>query len=272
MKRTLLTILAVTFSLAAAGVSHADTISGKVKDIDTAGNSITLVSEPGETTAAGEYGLVWEKNMPDAARLEKAHMGEFLSVDAEQNPLTRNWKVTAVRGPLAEVENAISSQEREISGEIREMDLNGNSLLLVTTEADASGKMIEYHVVWDNSNANVRDRILNAKIGENISFMADQNKITRNWKANSIVGPVKDLVRGDVKTITGEIESINPAKNSLVLRTTDVSGKTIDRKIVWDEDFKEQAKLESLRVGDRLSVRADQNMLTRNWKVKALGA
>lgn len=271
MKRSILTALAVLFSWAAAGVGYADTINGKIKDIDTEGNAITLLSEPGETAAAAEYKLVWEANLPDSERLHTAHVGEFLSVDAEKNPVTQNWKVTSVKGPLAEVVNAISSEERMISGQIRNLDISGNALTLTTSDADVSGKASEYRVVWDDSNTDVRKKISNAKIGDSLSLMADQNKITRNWKANSIVGPVEGLVQADVKTVTGEIKSVNFSRNSLVLRTIETSGKIVDRTIVWDKDFKESAKIEGMHIGDRLSVRADQNMLTRNWKVKALG-
>ncbi len=272
MRRSILTVLAVMFLLGAMGVGYADTISGKVKEIDTTENSITLVSKPGETAAMPvEYKLVWDAKLPDSARLETAHVGEFLSVDAERNPVTQNWKVTTVRGPLAAVENAVSSDERMIEGKIRDLDTHDNSLVLVSTEADVSGKIIEYHVVWDDSNTNVRNRLAKAKIGDKLSLVADQNKITRNWKANSIVGPIRELIHVDVKTITGEVKSIEPAEHYLTLRTTDASGKTVDRKIVWDKNFADKAKLENMRVGDRLSVRANQNMLTRNWKVKALG-
>ncbi len=270
MKRSLLIVLAMMFSLGAAGVSYADTLSGKIQKIDTAENEITLVSN--DERGTDDHRLVWEDSLPDSERLEKANIGDFISVDADYKPLLLHWQVTSIRGPLAGAENAISTNERMIEGEIRSLDIPGNSLVLVSTKADASGKMTEYKVVWDDSNTKVRDRLEKAKVGDSISLSADQNKLTRNWKANSIEGLVEDMVQRDIKTITGEVTSVDPAKNYLVLRAADPSGKMVDRKVVWDDDFKDQDRLESLRVGDRLSVRADQNMVTRNWKVKALGA
>ena len=64
---------------------------------------------------------------------------------------------------------------------------------------------------------------------------------------------------------------VDAGKNFILLRITDAQGRMQERRIVWDKDFAEQARLENARIGDQLSVRADRNPITRNWKVKSLG-
>lgn len=272
MKQSKWIVLSAAFLSGAAGIGYADTISGRVKDIDIPNRSITVIAEPSEIASSANYKLVWDADLADSARLNRVSVGEFLSVEADQNAITRNWKVTTVRGPLATLEDAASSEKRVIEGKIQSIDTAARSLVLLSGERDASGNMIDYRVVWDDSNTKVDDRLVHAKVGDNLSLKADQNQITRNWKADAVVGPVKGLMTPDVKTITGEVRSVDPGKNSIVLRVTDASGKTTDKTLVWDKDFRDQAKLDSLRTGDRLTVRADQNALTRNWKVKSLNA
>lgn len=271
MKQSKWMLLTAAFLLGTAGAAWADTISGKVTDVNVPGRSITLISEPGEAASAS-YTLVWESDFADAASLRRTQVGSFLSVDATQNPVTRHWRVTNVRGPMAAAEDLISSDQRVLEGKVTSIDVPAHRLTLLSMQADASGKAVEYQVVWDESNADVRNRLAKAEVGDKLALKADQNRITRNWKATSVVGPVKEMIQRDVKTITGEIKEIDPAGNYIVLLTIDSSGERVERKIVWDKDFRDQGRLESLKVGDRLSVRASQNAVTRNWKVKAIGS
>jgi ribosomal protein S17 len=162
----------------------------------------------------------------------------------------------------------LSTEEQTISGEIRNIDTGGNALTLATQ--DASGQPMEYKVVWDESNADVRDALQKHKVGDNITLTAQKNVVTQNWKATALVGPIKALAEGDIQTLTGEVKSVDTEKNFIVLNTTDKDGKPVERKIVWDNDFPHQAKLENARIGEHLSVRADENILSRNWKVKAI--
>jgi hypothetical protein len=258
--------------LGLAGIAHADTLSGKVTSVDTGGNSLTLASDPGPDNKAQEYKLVWDDDLADITALEGASLGDTLTVNAEQNVITRNWKVTSASGGYAaRASDMIQGDERMISGEIRSIDPNDNSLTLASKDLDETGQPLEYRVVWDDANANVREKIEKSEVGDNISLSATQNVISRNWKANSIAGRFEAMGEGDVRTLTGEVKRVDPEKNFLVLSTTDDSGKAVERKVVWDKDFQEQAELENAQIGEQISVRADQNFFTRNWKVQSLG-
>ena len=263
-------VIALVFGV--TGTSYADTLMGKVTSIDQEGNAITLTSESPNSTERKEHKLVWDADMAESQQLENARIDQILTVDAEQNAVTRNWKVRSVRGPAAAAEQALlRTDERIISGEVAEFDLAGRSLLLRSKELDNNNQPAQYRVVWDATNTNVTEKLQNAKIGDNLTLAADQNVITKNWKANSISGPIRAMAQGDVHTIAGQVKEVNRDKNFIVLNTTSPSGKADEQKIVWDDDFKQQARLENAKVGEHLSVRADQNMLTRNWKVTAIG-
>ena len=270
MKKTIFTATAVLL-LAWSGTGHADMLSGKVESIDNNGNSLTLVNESKTTSERQEYKLVWEASQAEAPALQASHVGDFLTVTAEQNPVTRNWRVQSLGGPVASAEQKLlQTAEQTISGDIRELNIPGNSLVLVSDDKDSSGNPIEYHVVWDDSNTNVREHLEKAKIDDDLTLTADQNIVTKNWKAKSIAGPIKAMAEGDIHTLTGQVKEVDPNKNFIVLATTDDEGRAADKKIVWDNDFKQQSKLENAKIGEHLSVRADQNMVTRNWKVQAI--
>lgn len=270
MKKSIFGALALW--LAMAGTGHADTLSGKVKDIDTKGNTLTLASAPDVQGESKEYQLVWDEERMDLLALERAAVGDFLTVDAEQNAISRNWKVNSAQGgPLAGVENAIRSDERTLRGEVRSVDPAGNVIVLASSEKDENGLLIEHRVVWDDSNENVREKLEKAEIGDDLSVTASQNPISRNWKATALPGAFAAMGQGGEQTLTGEVKSVDPEKNVIVLTTTEPSGDVEERKLVWDKDFRDQARLENAKIGERLSVRADQNFITRNWNVKSLG-
>ena len=94
MKKLLWALAA--FSLAWAGTSYADVLSGQIKDIDTGGNALTLTSPRADTGEQTEYKVVWDDDLQQAIKLENAKVGERLSVHADQNMFTRNWKVKAI--------------------------------------------------------------------------------------------------------------------------------------------------------------------------------
>ncbi len=270
IKNLVATSLTMVF-LGFSGAVHAETLIGKVTSIDQKDNSITLVSESNTSSDRKESKIGWDENLVDVQRLEDAQIGQIVTVDAEQNAITRNWKVKSVGGALAVTEKALlRTDERTISGEILEIDHAGNSLLLRSKDRDDKGQQLQQRVVWDNSNESASERLGKAKVGDNITLTADQNVITKNWKASSLAGPIGAMADGDIRTLTGEVRKVDSNKNFIVLTTTDPSGKTSEQTIVWDNDFKQQAKLENAKVGEHLSVRADQNMLTRNWRVTSL--
>jgi TusA-related sulfurtransferase len=271
MNRNLFIASFAALTLGLAGTGYADTLSGKVSSVDQGGNAITLSSPTNNAGENKEHKLVWDDSLAESQQLENAQIGQTLTVDAEQNAISRNWKVNSVRGPLSAVEKAISTDSRTLSGEVVEFDLAGRSLLLRSKESDDKGQPMQYRVVWDATNSNVHEKLQKAKIGDNLTVTADQNMITKNWKANSITGAIAAMVQGDVHTVAGEVKQVDRDKNFIVLSTIDASsGKTAEKKITWDDDFKQQAKLENAKIGERLSVRADQNMVTRTWKVTAL--
>ena len=271
MNKNSFIVAVAAFLFGLAGTAYADTLIGKVVSIDQGGNTITLVSEADNSSDRKEYKLVWEDSLAEIQQLENANIGQILTVDAEQNALLRDWKVKSVRGPLAATEEALlRTDDRVINGEILEIDIAGRSLVLRSKDSNDKGQPIQHRIVWDASSENVFEKLNKAKVGDNITLTADQNVITKNWKARSIAGPIEAMVEGDVRTLTGEVRQVDRDKNFIVLSTTDPSGKAHDNKIVWDDDFKQQAKLEGAKVGDRLSVLADQNMITRNWRVTAL--
>ena len=270
MKKILWPTLAVLGIFTLAGTASAATLSGKVTSVDAQGNSLMLATERTASTEPAEYKLVWDDNIADGQKLENARVGEILTVDAEQNAVTRNWNVQRIGGALADAENAVlRTDDQIINGKIRSIDASTNAMVLVSENVGTPGET-EFRVVWDDSDVEVRDRLEKSAVGDTITLTADQNKATRNWKAKSVAGSVKAFVEGDVQTLVGQVKAVDPERNYIVLTTTDETGKQVERKIVWDNDFKQQAKLEGARIGQRLSVRADQNMVTRNWKVKAI--
>lgn len=271
MKKYAFTAAVASLLLSLSSIAHADTLTGQVQEIDTAGRSIKMVSVGGSEAQATEYKVVWDETLLDAPKLQSTRVGDALTLDATQNPITQNWKVNSVRGPLSAVDNALHpGSERMISGEITTIDLPGNSLVLISEDMDGDGKRIEYRVVWDNTNVNVRNRLEKSKIGDNISLEGDRNVVTGNWKAVSVAGPIESLAAKNDHVLVGEVKRVEPEKNFILLSTTDESGREAERKLVWDKDFAEQARLENAQIGQKLSVQADRNVLTGNWKVKAL--
>ncbi len=267
----MLTASMMTFFLGLAGTVHAETLIGKVNSIDQAGNSITLVSEEANSSGTKDHKLVWDENLAEKMQLKNAQMGQIMTVDAEQNLITRTWKVNSVGGALAIAEKTLlSSDDRTISGEILEIDHAGNWLSLRSKGMDEKGQSVQNRVVWDTSNQSVSESLGKNKVGDNITLTASQNIITKNWKVSSVAGMIEAMAKGDIQTLAGEVRKVDNDKNFIVLFTTDLSGKTGEKTIVWDNDFKQQTKLENAKVGDHLSVRADQNMITRNWKVTSL--
>ncbi len=272
MKKYMVIAAIMAFYLGLAGTVYADTITGKVVSVDQGGNTLTLVSESDNSSDRKEQKLVWDNDLADIQKLESANIGQTLTVNAEQNVITRSWKVKSVGGQMAAVENAfLRTDDQILSGEIVEMDRAGRSLTLRSNDNDDKGQPIQHRIVWDISSDNVLDKLDNAKVGDKITLTADQNIITKNWKAKSIAGAMQAMATGDIRLITGEVREVNSDKNFIVLYTTDSTGKSGDQKIVWDDDFKQQATLENAKIGERISVHADQNMITRNWKVSAIG-
>ena len=272
MKEFISSTIFVGLLFGLTSIVQADTLTGKVKSVDQEGNALTIVSEPSSDGKTVDYNLVWDTTLQDLKSLENAKIGELVIVEAEQNPISRNWKVIAIKGPLSEAEHKfLKTAERMIKGEVREINTSGNSLMLVSEETDANGQRLEYHVVWDETNANVRDHLQKTRVGDKLSLMADQNKLTHNWEAKSIAGPIESITTGSVQTLIGEVKKVDADKNSLIMNTVDASGHTVERKIVWEKNFREQDKLENAKIGEHLTVQADQNILTRNWKVKAIG-
>jgi hypothetical protein len=272
MKKILIAVGVLAGCAGMAGIGHADTLTGKVVDVNAEGNAITLATEADASGKPAEYKIVWDEDRQDLQQLEQCRIGDTLTVDADQNPVSRNYKVTAVRSPLAAIDRALRTGEQAIRGEVKEINTEANSMLLTSEEKDEAGQPIEYRVVWDDSNTEVRDKLEKANMGDNIAVRADQNVVSRNWKANVVLGPVEGMMAGDdAKTLSGEVRQVDPERNFIVLGTTDEQGRAVERKIVWDKDFKDQARLENARIGERLSVRADQNFISRNWKVKSIG-
>ncbi len=268
MKKTLWTLALL---LACAGTGYADTLSGQVREIDTAGNSLTLVAQRADSTEPAEYKVVWDDEFAEAARLESARAGDTLVLNAEQNPVTRNWKAIGVGGALAAAENnLLRTEDQTISGKILNIDTAGRRLVLSSENVDAAGEPIQYAVVWDEASGDIREQLQKASVGDKLTLRADQNVVTKNWKAKSIAGPIEAMTKGGVHMLSGQVKSVDASKNFIVLNTTDASGAAVEQKLVWDEDFTQQAKLESAKVGEMLKVHADQNMITRNWKVKAI--
>ncbi len=143
MKKILWTM---AFVLAWAGTSYADTISGKIKDIDTGGNALTLISDRADNAGnPSEYKVVWDDNLADAARLENAHAGETIVLDAQKNPVTQNWKAQSVGGGMASAEKSfLRTDDQTISGKVLSIDQNGRRLVIESGDRDANGKQAQY--------------------------------------------------------------------------------------------------------------------------------
>ncbi|MBP9733099.1 MAG: hypothetical protein KBD07_01835 [Candidatus Omnitrophica bacterium] len=103
---------------------------------------------------------------------------------------------------------------------------------------------------------------------------AEQSPVTRNWKVMSVGGSTaaaeKQMTQADGSAITGEVRQVDSEANSIVLFATGPSGQAGNMTIVWDNGLKQQMKLENAKVGDQLSILANQNMVTRNWKVVSI--
>jgi hypothetical protein len=271
MKKIMIMTVASFAMLAMARAGYADTLTGTVKSINPGGNAMTIVSQANQNGEATEYKLVWDKDFAQLAPLENARIGQPITVEATQNAVTRNWKVASVGNAVETAQNALlRGREQTLNGEVTDIDTGARSLTITSKDTDENGNPMRYKVVWDSDNPNVRERLEKARVGDRLTVRAEQNVISRNWKATSIAGPIAAMGARDVKTISGEVTKVNPEKNYLVLSTTDQNGKQVERKIVWSKDFAEQAKLETARIGQHLSVQADQNMITRNWRVKSL--
>jgi ribosomal protein S17 len=271
MNKNMLVASIAALFIGLAGTVHAETLIGKVVSIDQNSNSMTLASNSDNSSGIQSYKIVWDESLAEIQQLKNARMGQIVTVDADQNPISRSWKVTSVGGALAIAEKALLRTDgRTVSGEIIAIDRSNHTMLLRTKDMDDKGILIEQHIVWDTENQSVTDKLNKASIGDSITLTADQNVITKNWKVSSIAGPIEAMRTNDIRLLTGEVRQINSDKNFIVLYTTNMPGKATEQTIVWDNDFKQQAKLENAKIGDQLSVRADQNMITRNWKVASL--
>jgi hypothetical protein len=261
--------------LGMSGTAQAETLTGNVTSIDQGGKSIMLVSESDNSSDTKSYKIMWDDKLAENQRLSltNVRVGQAMTVDADQNPITRSWKVTSVGGSMDVAEKTLlRANGMTLAGEIIEIDQAKNTLLLRSKDLDDQGEFIEHRLGWDTSNASVTRGLSEAEVGDDITLAADQNVVTRSWKITSISGPIASMLGGDARTLTGEVRKVDIDKNSIVLYTTNPSGTAGEQTIVWDNDFKQQARLEGAKVGDRLSVRADQNMITRNWKVSSLNS
>lgn len=70
--------------------------------------------------------------------------------------------------------------------------------------------------------------------------------------------------------LTGRILEVNTGGNAIKLQIVNPEGKTDDVKLVWDDDLPGLQKLENAKPGDEITVEAEQNAITRNYKVTAL--
>ncbi len=269
-KRISVVAMAALF-MGMSGIVHAETVMGKVVSIDQEGNSLKLVSDKEHSSGTKEYTVVWDKDLAEVQQLRDARIGQIMTMDAEQELVSRNWKVKSVGGVLAIAEKKLLRTDSvALSGEIVEINPAEHWLMLQSKDKDDQGQPVTHRVVWSETNESAAKKLDNAKVGENITVNADQHVITKNWKVTSVAGLMETLQKSDIRTLTGEVRSVDSDKNVIVLYTKDPTGKAGEETVVWSDDFKQQAKLENAKIGDQLSVRADQNMITRHWNVTAI--
>ncbi len=113
MKKALLTVLTAVGVFAAGAVAHAETLSGQVQSVDTAGNSLILQGIAGPQGKESQYKIVWDEKIQGGEALENAQVGEEVTVDAKQNFFTRNWKVKEIASAAALDANAAGEAEAD---------------------------------------------------------------------------------------------------------------------------------------------------------------